>query len=238
MLSKVARGVCADVWGRIRLTRKFAPEVAKMSLSADIRVLIDHQDPILAAGVAATLQMSSRFDVLRRVGTSMPPHWTQTFHPSTVLVADYETGLRYAEHVSLHGRVLVLTHFDSEAHIRCAIEQGVRGYLLLGCTADELLQGVLALDRGGTAFAPVVAARMAESLTHEALTHRELTVLRHIMLGFSNKEIGRQLAISVGTVKTHAKGIFAKLGASARTEAVAIARRRGLLLEQRTTTDA
>jgi DNA-binding NarL/FixJ family response regulator len=86
-------------------------------------------------------------------------------------------------------------------------------------------------NRTTTAFAPIVAAKIAESVTFGSLTDRQLTVLRYVMLGLSNKEISRHMTIADGTVKAHVRAIFRKLGASRRTEAVAIARRRGLLLE-------
>jgi DNA-binding NarL/FixJ family response regulator len=108
-------------------------------------------------------------------------------------VADYDTALRHASDASLRGAILILTQFDDEAHIRGAIQQGIQGYLLQRCTTETLIEGVLALHRGASAFAPAVAARIAESLTHQPLTHRELTVLRHVMLGLSNKKISHHL---------------------------------------------
>lgn len=202
-----------------------------MSVS-HISVLVDHPDQLLAAGVAATLQAAGGFQILRRDGNSMPlPRGICTCHSSCVLVSDYDTGLRHAAHVGRRGTLLILTQFDDEGHIRRALQQGIRGYLLQGCSIDALVEGVVALHRGAKAFAPAVAARIAESWSYQSLTERELTVLHHVMLGLSNKKIGYQLGIRLGTVKVHIKKIFEKLGASARTEAVAIARRRGLLAD-------
>jgi DNA-binding NarL/FixJ family response regulator len=151
--------------------------------------------------------------------------------PPAVLVADYETGMQHASDLSLRVAILIITQFDDEARIRRAVQYGIRGYLLQGCSTQDLIQGVHALHRGGTAFAPMVPVKLAESLTHPSLSDRELTVLRYVMLGLSNKNISRHMAITDGTVKTHIKAIFGKLSARNRTEAVAIARRRGLLLE-------
>jgi DNA-binding NarL/FixJ family response regulator len=201
-----------------------------MSRISSVRVIVAHQDPLLAIGVAAAFQAADGFEIVKQDGDSAPPpHWTQALYPAAVLVADYDTGLRHARHASVCGTILIVTHFHDEARIRRALQHGIRGYLLQGCSTEALIQGVLALHRGATAFAPVVSVRIAESLTHQSLTERELTVLRHLMLGLSNKELSRKLGIAVGTVKTHLKAIFGKLGASARTEAVAIAQRRGLL---------
>ena len=203
-----------------------------MSLVSSVRVLVAHQDPLLAAGMEATLfRAADGFEVVRHERESLPPHSTRMFHPSAVLVADYDTGVRHANDARLRGAILVVTQFDDQARIRRAVQHGIRGYLLQGCSTEDLIQGVLALHRGAMAFAPIVAARIAESLTHESLTDRELTVLRYLTLGRSNKEISRHMTIAVGTVKAHIKAIFAKLGANKRGEAVAIARRRGLLPE-------
>jgi DNA-binding NarL/FixJ family response regulator len=203
-----------------------------MSPVSSVRVLVDHQDPLLAAGMEATLfRAADGFEVVRHERESLPPHSARMFYPSAVLVADYDTGVRHANDARLRGAILIVTQFDDQARIRCAVQHGIRGYLLQGCSTRDLIQGVLALHRGATAFAPIVAARIAESLTHESLTDRELTVLRYLMLGLGNKEISRHMTIAVGTVKVHVKAIFAKLGAKKRTQAVAIARRRGLLLE-------
>jgi DNA-binding NarL/FixJ family response regulator len=206
-----------------------------MSVVSPISVLVDHPDPLLAAGVATTLQAVGGFQILPRDGSSMPllPHGIRALHSSCVLVSDYATGLRHAAHAGRRGTILILTQFDDEGHIRHALQQGIRGYLLQGCSIAALIEGVLALHRGTTAFAPAVAARIAESSSHRSLTERELTVLHHVMLGFSNKKISYQLGISTGTVNAHIRKIFEKLDASARTEAVAIARRRGLLVDER-----
>lgn len=203
-----------------------------MSFVRSVSVLVDHRDPLFAAGVEATLfRVTDGFEILRRDRELQPAHWTRMSHPSAVLVADYDSGMRHANDASLRGAILIVTQFDDEARIRRAVQHGIRGYLLQGCSAEDLIRGVRALHRGATAFAPIVAAKFAGSLAHEPLTDRELTVLRYVILGLSNKDIGCHLTIGVGTVKTHIKAIFGKLGARRRTEAVAIARRRGLLPE-------
>jgi DNA-binding NarL/FixJ family response regulator len=203
-----------------------------MSLVSSVRVLVDHQDPLLAAGMEATLfRAADGFEVVRYERESLPPHPTRMSYPSAVLVADYDTGVRHANDASLRGAILIVTQFDDEARIRLAVQHGIRGYLLQGCSTEDLIQGVLALHRGATAFAPIVAARIAESSINESLTDRQLAVLRYLMLGLGTKEICRHMTIADGTVKAHVRAIFAKLGANKRAEAVAIARRRGLLLE-------
>ncbi len=203
-----------------------------MSVVRSVRVLVEHQDPLLAAGVEATLiRATDGFEVLRHDRESQLPHWIRMSSPTAVLVADYESGVRHANDGSLRGPILIVTQFDDEVRIRRAVQHGIRGYLLQGCGTEDLIRAVRAMHRGATAFAPIVAAKLAESLIHPSLSDRELTVLRYVMLGLSNKDISRRMTIMDGTVKTHIKAIFGKLGARNRTEAVAIGRRRGLLLE-------
>jgi DNA-binding NarL/FixJ family response regulator len=86
---------------------------------------------------------------------------------------------------------------------------------------------------GGIALGPLVASRIADRMKQEALTRREGEILRQLVLGQSNKTIAAKLALSVGTVKTHVKSILRKLDATSRTEAAAIAQRRGILQEER-----
>jgi DNA-binding NarL/FixJ family response regulator len=186
-----------------------------------IRVLIAHSDPLISAGLAATI---SRVRDLETVNSS----GRQTL--ADVVVADYESGLRLiASGGPLGRRVLILTHSDSEAKICHALEQGARGYMLMGCSLQDLVDGLRSVYMGGIALGPLVASRIADRMKQQALTRREGDILRYMMLGLSNKAIASKLALAVGTVKTHVKSVLEKLDASSRTQAVSIAQRRGIL---------
>jgi DNA-binding NarL/FixJ family response regulator len=196
-----------------------------------IRVLIDYNDWLVAAGITATLELSGEFQLIHpRFGAARPT--LDSCQGVDVVIADYETGLRLAHAVGGGSPILILTRHSCELQVRVAIERGISGYLLLGCTSHELLSSLRTLSRGGKAFSAPVAERLAESVRYRPLTGRELTVLSHVVRGRSDKDIGSQLAVSVGTVKNHVKSILAKLGARGRTEAAAIARRRGLFPEE------
>jgi DNA-binding NarL/FixJ family response regulator len=206
-----------------------------MTQSSKIKVLIAHGDPLIAAGLAVTLQRQRDFEAVvcrptlnaSSVTASDPP-------PADVVVADYESGLRLIVSAgAMRHRVVILTHSDSQAKICHALERGARGYLLLGCSLQELLDGLRAVLVGGIAIGPLVAQRVAERMKHRALTPREEEILRQMMLGLSNKGIALRLNVAVGTVKTHVKSVLEKLDAASRTEAVAIAQRRGILQEER-----
>jgi DNA-binding CsgD family transcriptional regulator len=127
---------------------------------------------------------------------------------------------------------MILTHSASEAMIFHALEQGARGYLLFGCSLEDVIDGLRSVHGGGVALGPLVVSRMADWIKQQALTLREEDILRQMMLGLSNKVIARKLTLAVGTVKTHVKAILYKLDARSRTEATVIAQRRGILREE------
>jgi DNA-binding NarL/FixJ family response regulator len=197
-----------------------------MSSDFRIKVLIAHRDALVAAGAAAVLQNFPGFEVLEQRGASTSGQPALPSVGPMVVLADYELGLQQA---AAHTTgILILTHLDGEAHVRSAIERGIRGYLHVGCSVEALREGIVCLSRGGTAFSPLVASKIAESLTHALLTEREMAVMRLILRGLSNKAISVRLCITVGTVKTHVKTIFRKLGVNTRLQAAAVAHARGL----------
>jgi DNA-binding NarL/FixJ family response regulator len=212
--------------------------------AARISIAVAHKDPLVHAGLAASLASVRDFEVRTPTGDAMPAPWERSAMPPApgapaidVLVADYETALTYFDadrptpnHVQAgRPRVMVVSHRDTESEIRHALNLGVHGYLLLGCAIDEMIEGVRALHRGQRHLDPHAAQRVVEGLNRKELTSREGDVLRLIAVGHVNKTIATELDISVGTVKAHVKAILAKFGARTRTEAASIAQRRGLL---------
>ena len=204
-----------------------------------IHVRIAHADPLLRLGLGAAL---GRFDDLELSETASDeasplPAWTCPLGDARVLIADHAAGIEQAKGlreqlVPRGGKrtaVLVLTSCANEMGIRAALESGVTGYLLTGCSADELATAVRCVARGGRYLATGVAERLAESMINDLPTEREIDVLRLMAMGLGNKAIALELCISVGTVKTHVKALMQKLGAATRTEAAATADRRGLL---------
>jgi DNA-binding NarL/FixJ family response regulator len=203
-------------------------------VTSTIRVLIAHGDPLIAAGLAATLQTRPDFAAVLCSPALAVARAASGHLPSTdVVIADYDLGLRWLVAARAQSpRVIVLTHTDSEAGICHALNQGASGYLLLGCSQQELLAALRSVHLGRVALAPLAASRVAERMKQQPLTAREADILRQMMLGLSNKAIAGSVAISVGTVKVHVKTVLRKLQAKSRTEAVAIAQRRGILLEE------
>jgi DNA-binding NarL/FixJ family response regulator len=206
-----------------------------MTLSSKINVLIAHSDPLIAAGLAVTLQKQHDFEAfVRRPAPQISSTAAIRLPPADVVVADYDSGMRLIASAETGSQpVVILTHSDSEAMICHALQQGARGYLLQGGSLADLLGGLRSVSVGGMAIGPLVAGRVAEWMKQPALTPREGDILRQMMLGRSNKRIAIELNVAIGTVKTHVKSILDKLDAASRTEAVAIAQRRGILREER-----
>lgn len=130
--------------------------------------------------------------------------------------------------------VVILTTYDDDAYIVQGLQAGARGYLLKDASREAILSAVRAAARGETLLPPQVAARVVAHLDAPAppagpLSEREREVLALVAAGQRNKEIADQLGITERTVKAHLAGIFNKLGATSRAEAIARAMAGGLL---------
>ena len=126
-------------------------------------------------------------------------------------------------------RIILLTTFEGDVEIQRALEAGARGYLLKSTPPKELLEVIRQVHAGKKRIPPQIATQLAEHMSDENLTAREIEVLRQIAEGNRNRDIGGKLFITEETVKVHIKHIMEKLGASDRTQAVAIAIRRGII---------
>ena len=196
-----------------------------------INVLVAHADAIVSAGLAALLGTNA--DISVRSG----PTADDACHcGADVVIVDHKGALEHMRRRAdaQHGqeqlpRVLIVTQLDREWEVRTAMMAGVHGYLLQNSPADQLLTAVRSLSRGMRYLSADLSRCVADSFTRIGLTSRETDVLQLLAQGQCNKSIARELGIGVGTVKTHVKGLFDKLGATARTHAVVLATRRGLV---------
>jgi DNA-binding NarL/FixJ family response regulator len=126
-------------------------------------------------------------------------------------------------------RIIMLTTSEGDVEIQRALEAGASGYMLKSMPPKEVVEAVRQVNRGKKRIPPEIAAHLAEHYSDEAITAREIEVLQHIAGGNRNRDIAEKLFISEETVKVHIKHIMEKLGASDRTQAVAIALKRGII---------
>jgi two-component system NarL family response regulator len=126
-------------------------------------------------------------------------------------------------------RFIVLTTFDGDEDIYRALQAGAKAYLLKGMTVEELMSTIQAVHGGKTRISPAIAEKLAERMSGQELTGRELHVLERIVAGRANKEIASDLNISEATVKTHINNLLGKLGVTDRTQAATVALQRGIV---------
>ena len=126
-------------------------------------------------------------------------------------------------------RIIILTTFEGDAEIRRALEAGARNYVLKSMPPKELMEVIRQVYVGKKRILPEIAAHLAEHYSDEALTGREIEVLQQVASGNRNRDIAEKLFITEETVKVHIKHIMEKLGATDRTQAVAIGVRRGII---------
>jgi DNA-binding NarL/FixJ family response regulator len=126
-------------------------------------------------------------------------------------------------------RIVLLSTFEGDAEIHSALQAGARGYLLKSMPPPELIEMIRRVHSGMTSVPAAVAVPLAEHLSDEALTAREIEVLQRVADGNRNREIGQQLFIAEDTVKRHMKNMTQKLNAKDRTQAITIAVRRGII---------
>lgn len=195
-----------------------------------ITVLVSIAEPFLRAGICACLVDQSDISVVDAESGA-------TYADVDVVVADLPTAAEVVEEgrrcaadlVQKPARILAITGQVREHAIRCAIERGIHGFVLTNSPVCDLVEGVRLLAGGRAYLCPQLMQRLASVAGRDRLTSREDDVLALLAKGRCNKSIGRELGITVGTVKVHVKSIMFKLDASSRTEAASVAVERGLV---------
>jgi DNA-binding NarL/FixJ family response regulator len=201
-----------------------------------IRVFSVDDHPLLREGIAAIINNQPDMTVIAQSANGQDAIQQFKKHQPDVTLMDLRlpdmngidvlAGIR-AEFPE--ARIIILTTFEGDVEIKRALEAGARGYLLKSMPPKELLEVIRQVHAGKKRIPPELAAELAEHISDEALTTREVEVLGQIAGGNRNRDIAEQLFISEETVKVHIKHIMEKLGASDRTQAVAIGVRRGII---------
>jgi DNA-binding NarL/FixJ family response regulator len=207
-----------------------------MSDQRQIRVLSVDDHPLLRQGIAAII--NSQPDMLMVAQASTGREAIQQFreHRPDVTLMDLRlpdiSGIDAMIAIRSEftdSRIVMLTTFEGDVEIQRALAAGARGFLLKNMPPKEMVDAIRQVHAGKKRIPYEVATQLAEHISDEALTEREIDVLQHVAAGNRNRDIAEQLFISEETVKVHVKHIMQKLGASDRTAAVAIGVRRGII---------
>ncbi|MGF6856705.1 response regulator [Paraburkholderia sp. CI3] len=209
-----------------------------MSASTAITVLLADDHRVVRAGIAALLESTGRFHVIAQADDGIQAVAQFRIHRPRIVLTDLRMPhyggvqvIQQIRRIDPQSRIVILTTFDGEEDIYRGLNAGARAYLLKEASLETLLDCLETVARG-ECYAPPdqVAAKLASRVEQPRLTLRELDILQRVALGHSNKQIAARAAICEATVKKHVSSAFDKLKASSRTQAVLIARTRGLIL--------
>jgi two-component system NarL family response regulator len=201
-----------------------------------IRILVADDHPIVREGLNAVINDQPDMEVVAEASNGKDAVQLALENRPDVMLIDLRMpkmdGLEAIIAIQREwpqARVVILTTYDGDEDIYQALQAGACAYLLKGVPRAELLDTIRAVHNGSKRIPPEVAVKLAERISSSELTERELEVLKLIVAGQNNKEIGISLSITEGTVKAHVNNILGKMGVNDRTQAVTEALRRGIV---------
>jgi DNA-binding NarL/FixJ family response regulator len=201
-----------------------------------IRVLAVDDHPLLREGIGALLAAQPDMKLVAEASNGREAIEQYRIHRPDVTLMDLQMPEMDGVDAMIAicgefpgARIIVLTTYTGDVQVLRALKAGARGYLLKNLLRKELLDTIRRVHAGQKRIPPEVATGLAEHATDDALSAREIEVLRLVSGGNANKEIAAQLSITEETVKGHIKNILAKLSANDRTHAVTIGLKRGII---------
>lgn len=201
-----------------------------------IRVLLADDHTILREGVASILNSQDDMEVIAQAGTGRRAvECYRELRPDVLLIdiampdVDGPEAIALIRDLDPQAKAIVLTTFVGEEDVYRSLSAGAKGYLLKGEEPAVLLECIRKVVQGGRHIPSQVTDKFMDRIPDDALSARELEVLKLLVEGKSNQEAATSLSISESTIKFHVNHILAKLNAADRTQAVIIALRRGLV---------
>ncbi len=208
-----------------------------MNSSAEIiRILAVDDHPLLRKGIAALVNTEVDLKLIGEASNGREAIDFFRSHRPDVTLMDLQMpqmdGLEAIQAIRGEfpdARIIVLTTYSGDMQVLRALKAGARAYILKGLVHKELLDTIRAVHAGQKRIPPEIAAELADHATDDALTGREIDVLKSISAGNGNKQIADQLGIGEATVKSHVTNILSKLSANDRAHAVTIGLKRGII---------
>jgi two-component system, NarL family, response regulator len=204
--------------------------------SHPIRILAVDDHPLLRGGIAALIAAQPDMQLVAEASSGEEAVEQFRRHRPDITLMDLQMkGMSGIEAIiAIHAefpaaKIIVLTNLEGDALAQRALKAGAQAYLLKGSVRTDLPETVRSVYKGAKTIDSDVAVRLAEHVSDERLSPREIEVLSLIAAGNSNKMISAQLGLSEETTKAHVKNIIAKLRAHDRTHAVTVALRRGII---------
>lgn len=201
-----------------------------------IRILTADDHPVLREGIAAIINNQPDMVVVSQAGNGREAIQMHREHRPDVTLMDLRlpdmNGIEAMIAIRAEvpeARIVILTTFEGDVEIQRALQAGASGYLLKNMPQKQLADAIRHVHAGKRRVPAELAAQLAEHMGDEGLSEREIAVLKLVADGNRNREIGERLFITEETVKVHIRHIMEKLGAKDRTQAVAIAVRRGIM---------
>jgi DNA-binding NarL/FixJ family response regulator len=204
--------------------------------AAPIRILAVDDHPVVRQGIAGMLALEADMNLVGQASNGREAIQQFRAHRPDITLMDLQMpemngldALIAIRNEYPDAKVIMLTTYTGDVQILRALKAGAWGYLLKSTLHRDLLHTIRSVYEGKKALSPEVSYEVAEHGTDEALTPREVDVLRLIAAGNSNKRVADKLSIGEASVKSHVENILSKLGANDRTHAVTIALKRGII---------